>query len=356
MNGNNLTTKRSWSMGVSSALPNLFRWVALAAMLIQISTPQSGSADTSRSQTISLQKGWNSVFLQVTPTNRDPSAVFANTPIEIVATYFAVERAIQYIQNPGSIGWNKSGWAVWYGPNRSDAFLSSLHAVHGNRAFLIFSKQDFTWTVNGTVSFEPIRWKGDSFNLVGVGVDDTSPPTFDQFFTTSAAHQPYRIYRLINSQWTLVVDPIRTVIHSGEAYWIYCRGPSDYQGPLRAKVQSGRGIDFGTASDAWITFGNESSNPMTIQVQTIANDIGLPLGYTVRGVATASMLPVSPPLPATYSLPELEVGDTASFFLKLRREVMTNPTQSALLKITSDSGIQLWVPVTGSRPDLTSQN
>jgi hypothetical protein len=118
---------------------------------------------------------------------------------------------------------------------------------------------------------------------------------------------------------------------------------------------AGQGIDFGVSSDSWITFGNESSNPMTIQVQTIASDIGLPLGYTVRGIAQATMLPVSPPLPATYSLPELEAGDTASFFLKLRREFMTKPAQSALLKITTDSGIQLWVPVTGSRTDLTAQ-
>ena len=36
-------------------------------------------SEVSRTQTIALQKGWNSVFLQVSPTNRDPSSVFANT-------------------------------------------------------------------------------------------------------------------------------------------------------------------------------------------------------------------------------------------------------------------------------------
>jgi len=92
------------------------------------------------------------VFLQVSPTNREPDAVFANTPIEIVATYFAVERSVQYIQNPGSTGWNKNGWSVWYASSRPDAFLSSLHAVHGNRAFLIYATQDFMWQATGAVT------------------------------------------------------------------------------------------------------------------------------------------------------------------------------------------------------------
>ncbi len=334
---------------------NTLRKAAPGILLVLLLTAPAALAETTRTQTINLQKGWNSVFLQVSPTNREPGAVFVNTPVEIVATYFAVEKPVQYIQNPGSIGWNKSGWAVWYGPNRSDAFLSSLHAVHGNRAFLIFSKQDFVWSVTGTVAFAPLRWKGDSFNLLGLGVDGTSPPTFDQFFSASVAHQPYRIYQLVNSQWQLVVNPVQAQIRPGVAYWIYCKGGSDYQGPLRTKLMASQGIDFGDTSDAWITFANESSNPMTIQLQTVASDIGLPLGYTVRGIAQASMLPVSPPLPANYSLPELEAGDTSSFFLKLRREFMTNPKQSTLLKITTDNGIQLWVPVTGSRSDLAAQ-
>jgi hypothetical protein len=327
---------------------------AIAALILTLGGTRTTRADTLRTQTINLQKGWNSVFLQVSPSSRDPGAVFANTPVEIVATYFAVDRAVQYIQNPGSIGWNKDGWAVWYAPSRSDAFLSSLHAVHGNRAFLIFSKQDFTWTVTGAAAFEPIRWKGNSFNLLGLGIDPASPPTFDQFFGPSAAHQPYRIYRLVNGQWMLVANPVSTPINSGEAYWIYCRGGSDYQGPLRARILVGEQIDFGTTSDSWITFANESTDPINIQVQTVASDVGLPLGYTIRGISQGAMVPVTVPLPASYAIPVLEAGDNTSLFLTLRRQELINPLQSALLKVTTDNGVQLWVPVTASQTDQTA--
>jgi hypothetical protein len=355
MKGNHLTVQRSRPMRGAQVPAHLFRWCGLGLLLVQLAAPRASQADTIRSQTIQIQKGWNSVFLQVSPTNRDPAAVFAGTPIEIVATYFAVGKPVQYIQNPGSIGWNKSGWAVWYGPNRSDSFLSSLHAIHGNRAFLIFSKQDFTWTVSGAVAFEPIRWKGDSFNLLGLGVDEASPPTFDQYFSSSASHQPYRIYQLVNSQWQLVVNPVQTQIRPGVAYWIYCKGGSDYQGPMRTRIVGGQGVDFGSGSDSWVTFANESSNPMNIQVQTVSADIGLPLGYTVRGIGQGKMLPVTTPLPPSYALPTVEAGDTASLFLKLRRELMTNPAQSTLLKITTDTGVQLWLSVTGSQTAVATQ-
>src|SRR5438477_4875623 len=88
------------------------RCAVLGLPLLALLTFQTAQGGTTRSQIIGLKKGWNSVFLQVSPANRDPGAVFANTPVEIVATYFAVEKPVQNIQNPGSIGWNKSGWAV----------------------------------------------------------------------------------------------------------------------------------------------------------------------------------------------------------------------------------------------------
>jgi hypothetical protein len=327
----------------------------LLAGLVAVSLSLGADAENVRPQTISLHKGWNSVFLEVSPTNREPSALFAQTPVAIAATYFAVEKPVQFIQDPGAIGWNKEGWGVWYADNRPDAFLSNLYAVHGNRAFLIFSTQDFVWTVTGTAELAPTRWKNDSFNLVGFGVDAVAPPTFEQFFSGSPAHHPYRIYRLVDGQWMAVTDAVRSTLRSGEAYWVYCNGASDYQGPLRAKIMAGRGIDFGDLSDAWISFANESSDPTRIRVETVGREAPLPLAYTIRGITKGNMLRVSSALPPSYWLPSLEAGESTSLWLKLPREKMTQPVQSTLLKITSDSGVQLWVPVTGRRDSLSAE-
>src|SRR5690242_12244422 len=76
-------------------------------------------ADTTRTQTISLHKGWNAVQLQVTPDDGTPADVFAGTPIAIVATYFGATTSAQYVQNPTSTEWKKEGWGVWYAPGRA---------------------------------------------------------------------------------------------------------------------------------------------------------------------------------------------------------------------------------------------
>jgi hypothetical protein len=55
----------------------------------------------------------------------------------------------------------------------------------------------------------------------------------------------------------------------------------------------------------------------------------------------------------TYQLPALEAGQSTGLFLRLRRDQMTSATQSELLKISTDSGVQTWIPITGSRGDLS---
>lgn len=324
-------------------------WRLLAAFVV-LSTA-AANAETTRTQTISLHKGWNAVQLQVTPTDAVPDHVFAGTPIAIATTYFEATTAAQYIQNPTTTEWKKEGWGVWYAPGRADAFLSTLNGVAGNRAYLIFSKQDFTWTVTGEVTFAKIQWKSDAFNLVGFSLDSVAPPTFDKFFAGSTAHRPCRIYQLINDQWVLIANPVQATMKSGEAYWIYCKGGSDYQGPLTVTLPTGRLALTGSPAEAVMGLSNSGSDPVNINVQTVATDGGLPLSYCIRGITTAKISDLVFDLPQTYSLPTLEAGSSTGIYFRLRRDQMTSATQSALLKISTDSGVQMWVPITGSRND-----
>ncbi|MDB6112524.1 MAG: hypothetical protein JWR69_4274, partial [Pedosphaera sp.] len=343
-------------LGKTKRAMNLLRkcppFKSLAGLFIIIALGSAAHADTVRTQTISLHKGWNAVFLQVTPAILDPAVVFSNTPVAIAAIHLPMETPVEFIQNPGAIQWKKDGWGVWYSPNRPDGFLSSLHAMNGNRSYLLYASQDYTWQVTGAVTFEPTRWKSSSFNLVGFGVSSQSPPTFDKFFAGSTAHQPYRIYRLMDGLWTQVSDPIRTTMRSGEACWIYCKGGSDYQGPLRVKLSAGQGVSFTDAGETGLAIANESNDPLGVQVQTVSNDAGLPLAYLIRGITQARIDQIAFDLPQTYQLPSLDPGQSTGFWLKLRREQMTNPTQATLLKISADVGVETWIPVTGTRTDL----
>ncbi len=234
-----------------------------------------------RSQQIQLQRGWNSVFLEVVPQDTAPTAVFSNAPVPVAATYFPLANAVEFLADPVRINWKKEGWSVWYAPRRSDSFLSNLHAVDGNRSYLIYSEQDFLWTVEGYVAFQPVRWKSGSYNHVGFGVDQQSPPTFGKFFAGSKAHSPGKFYRLVNEKWTKITNPDSASMKSGEAFWAWCQGSSDFQGPLTVTIPVGRAVIFGSQGTARIALGNSSGDPLGVRTELSGS--GLPLSYVLVG-------------------------------------------------------------------------
>lgn len=324
-------------------------WLKFAgAIVLVLFASLLARAETLRTQTVNLRHGWNAVFLEVTPTNADPAVVFTNTPVSLTAAYFGGNTPAQFIQNPSDISWKKDGWAVWYGPSRPDAFLANLSALRGNQPYLIFAEQDFVWTVSGTVTLGQVKWKPNGFTFAGFGVDATAPPTFGRFFAGSPMHQPGRIYRLEHDHWMLIANPAATAMRAGEACWIFCKGASDFQGPLSVKLTAGDNVAFGSNAESPVTLENRSPDPMTVTVQTVAPDGGLPLGAVVRGVSEGGIQTTTFDLPAQYTPPVIESGQTSSLWLKLRRERMTAATQTALLKFSTDSGAEVWVPVTGT--------
>jgi len=330
----------------------LARWYA-ASMICAVAL--AASADPLRTQQIQITKGWNSVYLEVFPTNSAPEIVFANLPISIAATFFPLANSVEYVRDPVRIDFKKEGWAVWYAPRRNDAFLTDLHGIDGNRAYLIYADSDFTWSLQGTVAFERVSWKSDSFNHLGFCVDAQSPPTFGKFFAGSPAHQTASVYRLVNERWSRVSAPDATSMKSGEACWVYCRGASDFQGPLSITVPSGRGMLFGDQGGGRIVIGNSSTDPMA--VRTELSNGSLPLKYVLTGVAGNAIGNVYVDLPQVQSLPTMEAGAKSYFALQVRREGMTEAVQSDLLKISADNGAVVWVPMVSTRNDLaTSSN
>jgi len=310
-------------------------------------------AQLTRPQTIQLHRGWNSVFLEVMPANGSPATVFAGAPVDIVATFLNSASTVQFIKNPANIGWKRDGWGVWYAPGRPDSFLSTLHGMDGNRAYLIHATADHTLTIEGAVAVNSVRWKPDSYNFVGFCLDTASPPTFEKFFAGSKAHRHFKIYRLANDQWTPVTNPTGTVMRASEAFWIHCRGGSDYQGPLSVKLPAGRQLVFSEGGSTQLVFGNQSADPSSVRVETMGNSAP-PMAFVVQGITEGRINNLPLDFPADYRLPTLEPGAKGSLRLVLRKEQMPDSLRTALLKITADCGAQLWVPVVASRSDLSS--
>ncbi len=325
-------------------------WALLAGIL---STASSADAQT-RQQTLDLRAGWNAVFLEVEPADPAPQAVFTNTPIDTVARYFSRTSPVQYISDPAEAPWNEPGWGVWYAPSRPESVVSSLHAIHGNKPYLVHTPAAFTWNIVGAVSFQRLSWQADSFNLVGFGVNEQSPPSFQRVFAAAGGRIGERIYRLdAAGKWQPVTVPASAAVRSGEAYWVYCRGKTDYQGPIDLRVPGFNGLDFGTSgSRLALEFFNTSAEAANVTVEVVPGTGDLPLAQVVRDL---SALQTSyPDLQSVTDVP-VPAGQVASLPLEVRREALSGTVQSRLFKITTSDGLRYWVPVRAQRAEPVPQ-
>jgi hypothetical protein len=313
-----------------------------------------------RTQNIPLSPGWNAVFLEVEPLDPDPAVVFAGTPVELAAGFHARTASAQYVGDPDANLFRRAGWGVWYRADRPDAFLKTLHAIHGRQGYLVQSREAFVWKVTGAVEFQEAQWRPNAFNLVGFPLASPGAPTFAQFFGGSTAHRLDRLYRLENGSWRRVADPAAEAMRSGEAFWIYCQGASTYQGPLRVQTPVGHQLLLTTGS-LDLTLRNESGHPLTAAVEhVVGSGDPVPLSVVIQAVDNlASVLhrvaAAKPAGPWVQPLPVLEAGEALRLPLEARREELRRARQTSLIKISTDLGTETWLPVVAVREDLEEQ-
>jgi hypothetical protein len=313
-----------------------------------------------RTQTIDLDAGWNAVFLEVAPDNVTPADIFTGTPIDVAATYYGSPSSAQFMTDPNVNMLRETGWAVWYAPDREDAFLSSLFAIHGQRAFLLHSLSNFMWDVTGLAQMPDVQWQPDAYNFVGFSVVDPGAPTFAQFFGPSPEHNHDRIYRLQNGTWRQVTAPDATAMRSGEAFWIYSDGPSDYEGPLRVDTTVSGEVILGYGTED-LVLRNETDHPLTPTLEHIpVGDYPVPLAIemTVLEGPTSPVEKALVPMSQdawTQDLPPLEAEGAVAVPLQLQAELLEREQHESLLKVTSDLGTVIWVPVTSVREDLGNE-
>jgi len=332
------------------------RLVTWLAFLLVCLLTFRGQGETTRTQTLQLREGWNAVYLEVSPLNTDPSVVLSNAPIDIAASYYAHGTKAQFMTDPEVNLMRNAGWGVWYSSKRPDAFLKSLHAIYGQQAYLIHCTSDHTWQVTGASVPTQITWEPNTFNLVGFSVQAQSAPTFAQFFAGSTAHQHNRIYRLTDGSWRRVLDPTAETMASGEAFWIYCDGPSRYQGPLRIETSQRDGLVLGEGI-ASLTLRNESDHPVSPTIEHVASGPHpLPLSIVIQAVGDPAepVRTISAPLPKGHwvqPLPPIEAGGVVRVPLEVRTEEINAFVASSLLKVSTDVGTETWIPVMSIRND-----
>lgn len=317
--------------------------LGFAAVLLAPPMVVGGPAYPTRTQTISLKEGWNAVFLEVEAADPSPSAIFAGTPVDVAAQLLRMVRISRFATDPNEVLANDDSWGVWYGPEREESAFSNLYALRSHHALLVHSQKDFTWNVTGKPFLKRIYWKPDSFNLVGFPVSSTSTPTFAEFFRGVPAHEGQPVFRMSDGKWRKVERPAETLMRRGEAYWVFCRGGSDYQGPMDVRLSHGDHLRFAESHTGILIVENRSPNPGEVTLTQASGAGGLPLDFLFKGLMETHKENFAARLPQTYTMPAIDAGVRGSIVLRLHDPSAIGSGATNLFRVSSDSGVEYWV-------------
>ncbi len=225
-------------------------------------------------QSITLNPGWNAVYLEVQPAVEDCDVVFAGVPIESVWTWNRRFSSVQFIQDASQLIPGQPDWLVHLPPDHSARATRNLFAMQGARSYLIKLKSGAsasTWNIIGQPAIRPIDWLADSFNFAGFQIAPGQAPTFQSFFSGSAAHSGKPMYRLNSSGvWEFIANPSGTSLRSGEAYWIYCQGASTFSGAIQLRLEQRDGLLYGkNLTEQTLRIKNNSASVRSLTIQEL---------------------------------------------------------------------------------------
>jgi len=324
-------------------------------------------------QTIHLQPGWNAVFLEVQPYPRDCDTIFRDIPVKSVWAWNRRFTSVQFVQDPNTLLPDQPEWLTYFPPGTPESFLTTLFILQGGRAYLINlgGDQPVDLVLRGHPKIRKIDWLADSFNFVGFYLDEASPPTFAEFFGPSPAHSGQPVYRMGPSgNWVRVADPTTERMRRGEAYWVYCKGESEYQGPIGFLFDVGDSLDYGRILiEQTFTITNSAASTRTVTVEpkpsaeppsdsepALAGEV--PLSYFKNDPANKiyDWIPLEGPL--SVEVPPLgrvalrlavRRTDMAAFTPPSGREAL----YQSLLKVSDSQGLRAYIPATAK--DLTAK-
>jgi len=315
-------------------------------LIVIIAISSSHGVVIASEQNITLNPGWNAVFLEIEPIEKKWGEILKDTPIASVRTWNPKADHVEFIQDPNELLPDSPNWLSFFPSSNPVSFLNNLFVAEGGRAYLIQLEgtKEFELKIDGKSVLPEIKWKPNSFNLVGFYLVSGFEPFFQQFFEPSSALANQEIYRLNRTGiWEKLFDTDTTQMKSGEAFWIYCKEYTEYTGPLSVSVEQALDLDFGkTVMEHTIKIVNlVPNNPSSVELKG-----NLPLSYWVdppeQNAGWNDM---------TNSVSVGNVGiESTKLRLAIRRMAMDESTDTEnSIEVSNGEGMRIIVPVSAEK-------
>jgi len=289
-------------------------------------------------QTITLKPGWNSIYVELEPTNNQIVDIFSGIPVESVWRWLPKGLGKDFVVDPAEGLLSVDGWYGYFPEPRPEAFLSNLYTISANTPYLVKLDGNVNKTI--TISGKPIlrkkKWTTNGYTLTGFPFIAGSEPSFGDFFATSKAHNNQPIYRLTQQgQWQLVANPYLASMNSGESYWVYTEGTSQFQGLINVTVEQGESIEYRAAfTEIDIILSNLSDVPNYMSINRV-NGNSMPMKFLNVDPETGEEAWPNLPNVKVY---EVQPGEDRIVTLAVDRANFLEERMEQVLSVTNEQG------------------
>ncbi len=289
-------------------------------------------------QTITLKPGWNSIYVELEPVNNQITDVFSGVPVESVWRWLPKDLGKDFVVDPAEGLLSVDGWYGYFPEPRPEAFLSNLYTISANTAYLV--KLDGSTNKTITITGKPVlrkkQWTTNGYTLTGFPFIEGDEPSFGDFFATSESHTNQPVYRLTQQgQWELVDDPYLSVMNSGESYWIFTEGTSQFQGLINVTIEQGESIEYRAAfTEIDVILTNLSDVPNFMSINRV-NGNSMPMKFLNVDPETGEEAWPNLPNVKVY---EVQPGEDRIVTLAVDRANFQEERMEQVLSVTNEQG------------------
>ncbi|NCD34486.1 MAG: hypothetical protein EOL87_13865 [Spartobacteria bacterium] len=215
-------------------------------------------------QSVSLAKGWNAVYIIVSPGDRCDQLFTGKT----VSVYqYNSSLNAQYTTSPSQPLPRDAEWLTWHSGS-SNALPPTLFSLRAGQGYLISNDVPFTLVLTGRVETIHRTWHPDDWHLTGFDMMPGTGMTFAQYFGPALDHVDE--LQRVDSDGISRDIASSTVMEPGRAYWIKTKGNLDFDGPIA--IDGGVWLNAADATST-LTVSNRSSSVTNTLTFTLTHSL-----------------------------------------------------------------------------------
>ena len=310
-------------------------------------------------ETMTLEKGWNAIYLESTPDESSCEAFFKRAPVERVAVYRsdAYSYTRQLADDGTEILQKPISYHVWV-PGDEDA--STMTALAGGRAYMIYATDSWSTTFLGVPAAPQQTWRATSgetgfMNIVGVCAPADAALKAKEYFGEgpyggAAGSAAYKIggVKTDAPMFLSMAISASAKVQGGKAYALTATKDADWPGVIGFLGEST--LAFGSGDFSGVTLQNFGTKDRVFRVSIVesadkANET-FPLGLKRKVRAEngdASWVDVAAGVP--WDVEIAAGGLSAQSFAVDRAGMEAGVAYAAVLQIEDLGGTQMRVRV-----------